>query len=277
VRWALIEVPAMAGDPSHPAADGPAALTAALASAGCQLGSSPVLVPPFDGVVRSASIEVCSRTAELVRATVARGLRPMALAGSCDVAPGVLAGVRDAHCGVVWIDAHADFNTPTSSASGFWPGMTLAVVVGDCGEDLWAALDWRPVAPERVALFGVRSLSPAEEARRLERSTVHVVRWQDGIAQADVATELDRLAANVERVYVHLDLDALDPAVGLGVVDPPVPGGLSADQLVELIGHIDQRFSVVGATIATYTPSKDDGATLPVAVVAIRQLIDGSP
>jgi arginase len=273
----LIEVPAMAGDPSHPAAAGPAVLTAALAGAGCRLGASRVSAPPFHGAVRSASIEVCRRTAELVRTTVARGLRPIVLAGSCDVAPGVLAGVRDAHCGVVWIDAHADFNTPSSSASGFWPGMTLAAVVGDCGEDLWAALDWRPVDPERVTLLGVRSLSPAAEARRLERSAVHVVRWQDGIAQADVATELDRLAVNVERVYVHVDLDALDPAVGLGVVDPPEPGGLSADQLVDLIGHIAQRFCVVGATIATYTPSKDDGSTLPIAIAAIRQLIDASP
>jgi arginase len=128
--------------------------------------------------------------------------------------------VRDAEAGLVWIDAHADFNTPASSVSGFWPGMTLAVLVGDCGQEVWSALRWRPLAAERVVLFGVRSLSPEAEARRLERSAMQVVRWQNGRAQRDVEDALDRLSQRVRRVYVHLDLDALDPAVGAGVVDP---------------------------------------------------------
>jgi arginase len=273
MRHELIEVPAMAGDASHPAAEGAAVLRAALADAGYRPASHRVSVPPVGVDLRAASIEVSRRTAEEVRATVGRGRRPVVLAGSCDIAPGLLAGVRDAGCGVIWIDAHGDFNTPESSVSGFWPGMTLAVIVGDCGEDVWSALDWRPVAPEVVALLGVRSLSPAEESQRLERSAVQVVRWRDGVAQDDIGTTLDRLARRVERVYVHLDLDALDPSVGSGVVDPPVPGGLSAPQLSELLDHVQQRFLVAGATIATYTPSKDDGSTLPIAVASVRRLI----
>jgi arginase len=278
VGSAIIEVPAMAGNPSHAAADGPEVLTAALADAGCRLASCRLPVRPFGGDVRAASIAVCRQVAEQGQALVAEASRPVVLAGSCDVAPGVLAGVRDTRCGVVWIDAHADFNTPSSSASGFWPGMTLAVVVGDCGEEVWSALEWRPVVPQRVALFGVRSLSPAEEARRLERSAMHVVRWQDGAAQADIETTLDRLAEHVEGgVHVHLDLDALDPAVGSGVVDPPVPGGLSPEQLAELLDHVRDRFAVVATTIATYTPSNDVGSTLPIAIAAIRRLIDCAP
>jgi arginase len=265
----------MAGDPSHAAAGGPAVLSAALADAGCRLASRRVSVlRPFPGDVRAASIAVCRQVAEQARAIVADAIQPVVLAGSCDVAPGVLAGARDPGCGVVWIDAHADFNTPSSSASGFWPGMTLAVVAGDCGEEVWSALEWQPVVPERIALFGVRSLSPPEEARRLERSPIHVVRWRDGVAQGDVEAALDRLAEGVEGVYVHLDLDALDPAVGRGVVDPPVPGGLSPEQLAELLDHVRARFAVLATTIATYTPSNDDGSTLPIAIAAIRRLID---
>jgi arginase len=269
----IIEVPAMAGDPSHPAAEGPALLTAALAEAGCHVATRRVSMSPFDGDVRAASVEVNRRVADSARKAAAGGHRPIALAGSCDIAPGLLAGLRDDRAGVVWIDAHADFNTPESSISGFWPGMTLAVIVGDCGGEVWSALGWRRVDPERVALFGVRSLSPAEEARRLERSAIRVVPWQGGLPGRDVEPVLDRLAGNADRVYVHLDLDALDPSVGSGVVDPPVPGGLSARQLADLLARVCERFAVVGATVATYTPSKDDGSTLRVAVAAIRRLM----
>jgi len=267
----------MAGDPSHPAAEGPAALTAALGETGSRLAARRVSVPPFAGDARAASIVVGRRVARCVGEIVADGHRPIALTGSCDVVPAVLAGIRDGRAGVVWIDAHADFNTPGSSISGFWPGMTLAVVVGDCCEEVWRALGWRAVEPQRVALFGTRSLSPAEEARRLESSAVQVVRWQGGLAQDDVEIALDRLAEDIERVYVHLDLDALDPAVGLGVADPPVPGGVSAGQLAELLDQVCERFAVVGTTVATYVPSRDDGSTLPVAVAAIRRLIEARP
>lgn len=269
----LAEVPAMAGDPTHPAAEGPSALTAALAAVGRRLAVRRVPVPPPADDAAEASAEVGRRTAECVRSIVLEGRRPLVLAGSCDIAPGALAGLRDPACGIVWIDAHADFNTPSSSTSGFWPGMTLAVVVGDCGDAVWTALDWRPVAPEHVALLGVRSLSPAAEARRLARSALHVVRWHAGVAQASVRTALDRLAGEVNRVYLHLDLDALDPSIGSGVADPPVPGGLSAEQLYQMLDQVCERFTIAAATVATYTPSRDDGATLPVAVGAMQRLL----
>jgi arginase len=273
VGCVIIEVPAMAGDPSHRAADGPAALTAALAAAGHEVPVRRVSVPAFEGDVRAASLQVALRTARLARLVVRERGWPLVLAGSCDVAPGVLAGIRDVDVGVLWIDAHADFNTPASSVSGFWPGMTLAVVIGDCGDTVWSTLDWRPVAPEHVALLGVRSLSPQEEAERLSRSALQVVAWRGGMPQRSVEAALDRLAQRVDRVYVHLDLDALDPQIGSAVVDPPVPGGLSARQLDEVLKLACGRFGIAGATIATYAPTKDDGVTRAVAVAAAQRLL----
>lgn len=268
----IIKVPAMAGDPDHPAAQGPAALRAALARDGIDLATKGVAVHSDRADMREASIDTCRRLAELVRGAVADGAVPLVFAGSCDVAPGVLAGVGDVGLGVVWIDAHADFNTPASSVSGFWPGMTLAVVVGDCGADVWTALRWRPVAAERVLLVGVRSLAPAQEAVRLRESAVHTVRWRTGCPGCEPEAALERLRTGVERVYVHLDLDALDPEIGSGVVDPPVPGGLSQRQLTGLLDAVCERFDVRAATIATYTPSRDDGSTLRAAIAAIGAL-----
>lgn len=170
----------MAGDPDHPAAEGPAVLTGALATAGYRLPVSRVVIPPFTGDVRSASAGVNRRVLAQVRTAVEAGNKPVVVAGSCDVAPGILAGLGETTCGVVWIDAHADFNTPQTSASGFWPGMTLAVVVGDCGRDALSSPDTSPVPADRIALLGVRSLSPEAEALRLSRSAVQVVGWHQG-------------------------------------------------------------------------------------------------
>jgi arginase len=271
VSIGIVEVPAMAGDPSHGAAAGPAALTAALSGRGLRPPVRRVRVPPFAGDVRAASSEVVVRTAREVRAVVRQGARPLVLAGSCDVAPGVVAAIGDPGMGVVWIDAHADFNTPDSSVSGFWPGMSLAVLTGDCGESVWSALGRRPVPAARVALLGVRDLSPAAEAERVAASGMHVVGWRSGRPRRPVPAVLDRLDA--DRVYVHLDLDALDPLLGAGVVDPPVPGGLSAEQLTELLGLVRERFDLAGATIATYVPGRDDGRTLAAATTAIERLL----
>jgi len=271
--YRIIGVPAMAGDPEHAASHGPAVLGKALAQSHCRRAVRQVQVPPFCGQMRPASLEVNRRLAIVIREVVAEGDVPVVLAGSCDVAAGVLAGIRDDGVGVVWIDAHADFNTPASSISGFWPGMSLAVVVGDCGDEIWSELAWRGVAEERVALFGVRSLSPAAEVDRLTRSRLRVVPWRDQVPQGDPVAVLKKLAEEVERVYVHVDLDALNPSVGSGVVDEAVPGGLSPGQLADLLHRVVEGFTVVGATIATYTPANDDGSTLPVALHALRILV----
>jgi arginase len=131
-----------------------------------------------------------------------------------------------------------------------------------------------PVAQERVALVGVRNVSPNAEAERLRNSALRIVPWRDGAPQASVEAALESLREHLERVYVHLDLDALDPAAGEGVVDPPVAGGLSQAQLLELLTAVRERFEIAGATIATYTPASDDGRTLAVAVSAARLLVD---
>ena len=263
----------MAGDGAHPASEGPAAMTAALAARGWRLAVRTLRIPPRAGHVEEASLRVARELAVAVHDVRNAGHVPLVFAGSCDVAPGVLAGVADDRCGVVWIDAHADFNTPSSSRSGFWPGMTLAVVVGDCGERARGTLGVNAVAETHVALLGVRSLSPAAEAERLRASQLHIVRWRNGHPERPVAEALDRLATHVDRAYVHLDLDALDPSIGRGVVDAPVPGGLTAGQLTELLLEVCHRFDIAATTIATYVPANDDGSTLRIAIAAAEVLL----
>jgi arginase len=282
---AVIGVPYMLGDGDHPAAEGPDRYLAGgarevLAAAGTAVtververaGSGPFHDPP------AASLAVNRALAPVVARAVEAGRLPLVLAGSCDVALGVLGGFGHSRCGVVWIDAHADFNTPESSVSGFFPGMTAAVLTGNCYADLWAqAGDAAPIPEERIVMLGTRELSPEAEREWLEASAIRVVPWHEGEPRGDVEAALDSLAADVEEVYLHVDNDALDPAVGPGIVDEPVPGGLSVEQLEEILRAVTARFRIRAATLATYTPERDeDDRTLRAGLRVIELLAEGS-
>lgn len=133
-----------------------------------------------------------------MREAVSAGQFPLVLAGSCTTSHGVLAGMEHARTGIVWIDPHADFNTPETTTSGYFPGMSLAVLTGHCYRDYFAQIgDSTPVAEGAIALFGVRDLSPAAERERLERSEIQVVEWWAGKPKTAVVAALDRVASRV--------------------------------------------------------------------------------
>lgn len=274
-----ILVPYMAGDDRHTASRGPERLVSAGVAA-CLAGRGRVRVERIEreGAFRdtgTASLSVNRRLAAGVRAALAAGEFPLVLAGSCDAALGVVAGIGPARCGAIWFDAHGDFNTPESTLSGFFPGMSLAIATGHCYRKLLAGMgEAAPFAEEMVLMIGVRDLD-AEEAERLASSGIDIVHWSDGEPQADVTAALDRLAARVEEVYLHIDLDALDPAVAPAIVDQPMPGGLSLEQLEMVLRGSVQRFRVRAAAVTTYDPALDpDERTLRV-VLRIAELMAG--
>jgi arginase len=212
------------------------------------------------------------QVAARVRDAVVTGQLPLVIAGSCVTCLGVLAGFDHARCGTVWIDAHADFNTPESSASGFFPGMSLAVATGHCYADYWAQIgDHTPIAEENVVLFGVRDLSPEGERRRLAASRIAVVGWREGKPERDVLPPLDRLAERVDDIYLHIDLDGFAPEVAPGIADEPVPGGLSGEDAETIVRASSERFRLRAVTVATFTPAKDkDDRTLRLALSLIE-------
>jgi arginase len=176
-------------------------------------------------------LEACSGVAELVEEIVGDGSLPLVLGGDHSIALGTLAGLRAAAGspgGVVWIDAHGDLNTPSSSPSGNVHGMPLAAALGLAGERFaHPRLPLPAVQRDRVVLVGVRSLDPAERALIREHGL-----------RAITMTEIDRIGIEramqeaIDRVsgggfvHVSLDLDALDPEIAPGV-GTPVKGGLT--------------------------------------------------
>lgn len=277
IEISLIQVPYHAGDDRHGACEGPRRLVEAgvanlLDAQGHRVHVDVVERPGSFRDTASSSAAVNEQVAARVRDAVATGRLPLVIAGSCVTCLGVLAGFDHARCGTVWIDAHADFNTPESSASGFFPGMSLAVATGHCYADYWAQIgDHTPIAEENVVLFGVRDLSPERERRRLAASRIAVVRWRDGKPEREVLPPLDRLAERVDDIYLHIDLDGFAPEVAPGIADEPVPGGLSGEDAETIVRASSERFGLRAVTVATFTPVKDrDDRTLRLALRLIE-------
>jgi arginase family enzyme len=167
---------------------------------------------------------------------LAAGRRPVLVAPDCSVSLTTLPAVVRHRPGatVLWLDAHADFNTPETTASGYLGGMCLAAACG-----LWDAGlgDGAPVVdPASVVMCGVRDLDDPEVGL-LERNGVVRISRPGLLAEALTAQE----------VFVHLDLDVLDPGI---LPSPfPAPGGLSDGGLRTLLAEVAAACDVIGCEI----------------------------
>jgi arginase len=277
----LIEVPYHAGDDGHSSSRGAQRLIEVGAG---ELFAERGLAVAVERASRetafrdtaSSSAEVNRHLAAIVRRAVAGAQLPVVLAGSCNACLGVLAGFEHVRCGAVWLDAHADFNTPDSTASGFFAGMSAAVIAGHCYRQYWAEIgDSTPLAEDAIAMFGIRDLSPEAERERLDRSAIQVVEWNDGQPARDIATTLDKLARKVGDIYLHIDFDAFDPELAPGTADQPIPGGVTLEQAETIIRATADRFRIRAATLATYAPERDrDERTQRLALSLIGLLAD---
>src|SRR6266566_1644129 len=100
---------------------------------------------------------------------------PIVLAGNCNTAVGTVAGLGADSTGVVWFDAHADFNTPETTTSGFLDGTAVAILTGRCWTQLAATVpDFKPVSDDRICLVGTRDIDSLEGGL-LDESRVAVV------------------------------------------------------------------------------------------------------
>jgi arginase len=206
-----------------------------------------------------------------VAGAVDRGAFPLVLSGNCFCSLGTVAGVGD-DLGVVWLDAHPDFNTAEATTSGFADGMGLAVLTGTGWNALRATIPGYRIVPERnVILVGARDINPAEEARLQASGITRLDVAEAGSRLTPVATEL---AARVEAVYFHLDLDVLDPSEGRAN-DYAAAGGLRASDVSSAIDAIGRLLAVRAAAVTAYDPTLDpDGSLAETAVELVARIVD---
>ena len=172
---------------------------------------------------------------------------PVLLAAECSIGLTTLPTVHrhrpDAR--VLWLDAHGDFNTPDTSPSGYLGGMALAGAAGR-----WdAGLTPDRIDPEQVVLAGVRDLDGDERAA-LEGSSVTVIGSSPVETLVAVSNALDRAP-----VYVHLDVDVIDPEQMPAQF--PAPGGLAAEKVFDVLEAVAETSELVGLEVTAFEAPED--------------------
>jgi arginase len=165
---------------------------------------------------------------------------PICLGGDHSISMGTVAGAaRGERRGLIWVDAHTDFNTPQSSPSGNIHGMPVASLVG-LGDERLINIGGtgKKVRPQDVVMIGIRSVDTAERELLLEYGIkIFTMKDIDRLGMAKVATQALEHLAHLEKWHVSFDADSLDPSIAPGV-GTPVAGGLSyreAHLLMELL------------------------------------------
>jgi arginase len=218
-----------------------------------------------DGVIGLASIAPRFHDA-IARVREAAPDRILTIGGTCGVGAAPVAYLNERYGGdlaVVWLDAHGDLNTPASSPSGNFHGMILRTLLGE-GPGAFTRELRRPLRPAQVFLAATRDLDPPEAAF-VSREAISVTPPAEfGDPPALAARIRER---GFTRVYLHLDLDAINPA------DFPdtlmrTPGGPSLDEVCAMMRALSAAFTVVGASIVEYVHGNER------SLAALRTLIE---
>jgi arginase len=228
-------------------------------------------IPPSDETREERLGHLLARLGYEVARARSAGFFPLILGGDCLTALGTLAGLLDPPTtGIAWLDAHGDFNTPEITISGYLGGMPLACAVGRGLDGLRTRSKMAGTVAERnIALLGARDLDPLEE-RELAASSVMLVRAAEF---ADDTAKLERTIhalSALSQVYLHVDIDVLDPVEAPGV-DFPAAGGLQVAQLQEAVRTVAGLGNVHALALTAVNPEKDiDGRTVAAALNVIE-------
>jgi arginase len=218
----------------------------------------------------TTSFEVSRQIAGHVQRAKEKGEFPVVLTGNCNAAAiGTLSGLQE-NSGVIWFDCHGDFNTPETTIGGFLDGMSISMVAGHCWAQLTASVTgYKPVPEDKIILAGARDFDPLE-IQRLSSSPITLIAPE--MFKLD-EKELSEKFIPLESVYLHIDLDVLDPHY-VRANGYSTEGGISPEQLVNAVTLIKNKYRVSAVGITAYDPSLDpQGKIIPIVNSILEALI----
>jgi len=215
--------------------------------------------------------------ADIVTRNERDGYFTVGLLATCPSMPGLVAGLQHSgptreplRIGMLWLDAHPDFNTPETTRSGSLGGMPVAVATGRALQNmrLDAKLD-PPLSDRHIVMGGVRLTDPLEQhlldGSMIEQLTVDDLRR----LTPAVWMQIDRLSRLTDKIYIHIDMDVLDPREVMGHGNK-VPNGPSSEQLATLFEQLFAKYPKASAIGFATIPSTDEGG---LSIAAVNRMI----
>ena len=280
-EWALLGVPLYTLSRYKGTGVAPGALREAGLAGAYELRTDlgDVGIPPLKDDLTEGRIENLSHFRDATSRTYAatRRLKQrllLILGGECSETVGVMAGLAEAYGGkpgMLWLDAHGDFNIPETSPSGYIGGMCLAMACGMApGLDLGIGQSPPPLAGERLVHVGSRALDPPEVAAfNSSPAKLFTAQQVKKMGAADVAEEAARHLDNrSDWIACHLDVDVVDPGL-IPSVNYPTPGGLTIEETSIVVGKLIGTGKLRVIEVAAYDPSKDKRAASAKRIVGL--------
>lgn len=196
------------------------------------------------------------------------------IGGECSLTVGATAGLWEAFGGkpgMLWLDAHGDFNTPETSPSGYIGGMCLAMACGRArGLGLGVGDEKLALAEERLVHVGSRALDQPEIAAfSSSPAKLYTTQHVKKSGAAEVAEEAARHLDNrSDWVVCHLDVDVVDP-VFIPSVNYPTPGGLTPEETIAVVGALSRTGKLKALEIAAYDSAQDNGGATASRIVGL--------
>jgi arginase len=218
--------------------------------------TNPRLLNPYQVVA------VCRAVAPRVRTACEQGYFPLILGAEDSIIMGIVEGLQQGlgeTIGLIYLDAHGDFNTPETTPSGLIGGMDVAMLAGHGPDLLTNIFGHKPqLREEQIAIFGARDLDPPER-EMLKESKVHLytmdkVRELGPEHAMKEATE--KLLRTSKRIYIHIDIDVLDPKE-IGATQLPVPDGLGLAECSNALRVVSQSGRLCGLAVMVFNAHKD--------------------
>lgn len=214
--------------------------------------------------------------ADAVYGALAVEAAPLLVGGTCCHLIGMLAGLQrhfgiEERIGLLWLDAHGDFNTPRTSRSQMIGGMPVATAAGLC----WP--DWReragmpaPLPTNRIVMVDVRNLDPDEETL-IAATDVEIARFGPEFDPTPVTEAIERLAGRIDHLYVHVDADILDASLQPNHTTPE-PGGPGLEPVLTALEAAFATGKVRAFGVVSVNPDGPGGA---ISLASGRRLITG--
>lgn len=214
---------------------------------------------PFSTEI-GTTFEVNRLLAKCVKSSVDNDRFPLVLAGNCNSCVGTLAGINSKSLGIIWFDAHGDFNTLETTVTGFLDGMGLAMAAGRCWGSLLKTIPgFNPVSESCIVHVGSHDLD-MQEKTMFEQAGIPFLKidstGEAGFLNAFEAS-ITKLKQCVDKVYLHIDMDVLETKQG----KPnrlAVSGGIASRTAAKAIRMIKNYFELKGCAIASFDPDFDE-------------------